>query len=95
LFVCKGVIGVIGKPVDPWSPSAVPSLSAEAAPTQRDRHLRTIAECGRVGWQKAGGYNRRAKVEVSIGRSKRVIDDALRSRTDQTEATKFPSLPLP
>jgi Co/Zn/Cd efflux system component len=28
-----------------------------------------------------------AKVETSIGRYKRVIGDALRSRTDQTEAT--------
>jgi hypothetical protein len=31
-------------------------------------------------------YNVRAKVEASIGRYKRVIGDALRSRTDQTEA---------
>ena len=30
----------------------------------------------------------RAKVEASIGRYKRVIGDALRSRTDQTEATE-------
>jgi hypothetical protein len=44
---------------------------------------------------KGGGYNQRAKVEVSIGRYKRVIDDVLRSRTDQTEATKVPSRPLP
>jgi hypothetical protein len=29
-----------------------------------------------------------AKVETSIGRYKRVIGDALRSRTDQTEATE-------
>jgi hypothetical protein len=39
-------------------------------------------------WQKATGYNLRAKVEASIGRYKRVIGDALRSRTDQTEATE-------
>jgi hypothetical protein len=47
-----------------------------------------IAERGRMDWQKATGYNLRAKVEASIGRYKRVIGDALRSRTDQTEATE-------
>jgi hypothetical protein len=31
-----------------------------------------IAERGRMAWQKASGYNLRAKVEVSIGRYKRV-----------------------
>jgi hypothetical protein len=41
-----------------------------------------------VGVQKASGYNLRAKVEASIGRYKRVIGDALRSRTNQTEATE-------
>ena len=67
---------------------AVASASAETAPTQRDRHLRMIAERGRMAWQKASGYNLRAKVEASIGRYKRVIGDALRSRTDETEATE-------
>ena len=67
---------------------AVASASAETAPTQRDRHLRMIIERGRMAWQKASGYNLRAKVEASIGRYKRVIGDALRSRADQTEATE-------
>jgi hypothetical protein len=39
----------------------VASASAETAPTQRDRHLRMIAERGRMAWQKASGYNLRAK----------------------------------
>ncbi len=65
---------------------AVASASAETAPTQRDRDLRMIAERGRMVWQKASGYNLRAKVGASIGRYKRVIGDALRSRTDRTEA---------
>jgi Transposase DDE domain len=67
---------------------AVASASAGTAPTQRDRHLRMIAERGRMAWQKASGYNLRAKVEATIGRYKRVIGDALRSRTEQTEATE-------
>ena len=68
---------------------AVPSETAETAPTQRDQHLQLIAEHGRMGWQKASGYNRRALAEATIGRFKRVIGDGLRSRTDQRQATEM------
>src|SRR5215208_5129493 len=43
--------------------NAVPSDAAEIAPTQRDQHLRCIAERGRMAWQKASGYHWRALVE--------------------------------
>jgi hypothetical protein len=49
--------------------TAVPSEMTESAPTQRDRHLQSIAEHGRMGWQKRSGYTRRALVEtVLMGR---------------------------
>ena len=67
---------------------AVPSEAAETAPTQRDRHLRPIAEHGRLGWRKASGYNCRALAEATMSRYKRVIGDALRSRTDGHQATE-------
>jgi hypothetical protein len=41
-----------------------------------------------MGWQKASGYNCRALVEAAISRWKRVIGDALRSRTDARQATE-------
>jgi hypothetical protein len=41
-----------------------------------------------MAWQKASGYNRRALVESDISRWKRVIGDALRSRTDGRQATE-------
>ena len=68
--------------------TAVPSETAETAPTQRDRHLQCIAEHGRAAWQKASGYTTRARVEATIGRFKQVIGDGLRSRTDQRRATE-------
>src|SRR6058998_2929657 len=68
--------------------SAVPSTTAEIAPTKRDRHLQLIAERGRMGWQRASGYNWRALVEADIGRYKRVIGDALRSRTEGRQTTE-------
>jgi len=68
--------------------SAVPSEAADTYPTQRDDHLRHISEHGRLGWQKASGYNHRAWVEADISRYKRVIGDALRSRTDVRRQTE-------
>ena len=68
--------------------SAVPSETAENAPTPRDRHLQAIAEHGRMGWQKASGYNWRALVEADIGRWKRVIGHALRSQTNERQAAE-------
>jgi len=72
----------------PLRKDAVPSGAAATAPTQRDRHLQLIAERGRLGWQKVSGYNRRASAEAAISRYKRVIGDALRSRTDPGRATE-------
>ena len=68
--------------------SAVLSDAAETAPTQRDAHLRCIAERGRMGWQRASGYNWRALVEADVSRWKRVIGDGLRSQTDGRQATE-------
>ena len=55
--------------------SAAPSETAETAPTQRDQHLQSIAEHGRLGWQKASEYTLRALVEAVVRRYKRVIGD--------------------
>jgi len=64
----------------PPGKDAVPSLNAETAPTQRDKHLMEIKAHGRSKWQQRSGYTRRSKVEVQISRYKRVIGDTLRSR---------------
>ncbi|MCW2239686.1 hypothetical protein [Azospirillum canadense] len=62
---------------------AVTSATAEANPTQRDRHLRSIAEHGRMAWQKACRNNVRAPVEAVFRRWKRVLGDGLRFRTEE------------
>jgi len=68
--------------------NAVPSETAETAPTQRDRHLQQIAEHGRMAWQKASGYTKRARAETSMARFKQVIGDGLRSHTDERRAAE-------
>jgi hypothetical protein len=74
--------------VVPPRANAMLSEAAEIAPTQRDRHLRCIAERGRMGWQRASGYGWRALVESDISRWKRVIGDGLRSQTDGRQASE-------
>src|SRR3954453_18372080 len=69
--------------------TAVLSQTAASEPTQRDRHLQLIAERGRMGWQKASGYTKRARAETVISRYKRVIGDELRSHTDERRATEM------
>ena len=68
--------------------TAVPSETAETAPTQRDRHLHFIAEHGRMAWQRASGYTVRARAEAAISRWKRVVGDRLRAHTDERRATE-------
>jgi len=74
--------------VVPPRATAVPGPTAETAPTRRDCHLRLIAEKGRMGWQKASGYNARARAEAAVSRYKRVIGDGLHSRTDRRRVTE-------
>ena len=65
--------------------TAVPSNTAETAPTQRDRHLQMIQERGRLGWQKAVNYGRRSLGEVAMMRYKTVIGRRLHARTLPTQ----------
>jgi len=74
--------------VVPPRATAVPSDTAETAPTQRDCHLQQITKHGRMAWQKASGYNKRARVEATMGRWKQVIGDELRAHSDERRATE-------
>jgi hypothetical protein len=71
--------------VVPPRATAVPTETAATEPTQRDRHLQSIAG---PGWQKMSGYNKRSRVEATIGRYKQVIGDGLRFRQDDRRATE-------
>jgi transposase len=75
--------------VVPPRSTAVLSPSAETDPTQRDRHIQAIAEQGRMGWQRASGYNARAGAEGAMSRYKRIIGDTLRSHTRPAQETRI------
>jgi hypothetical protein len=66
----------------------VPSPTADTAPSQRDRHTRTIQDRGRLGWQKAVGYGRRSLGETAMFRYKTIIGRGLRARTLPAQKTE-------
>src|SRR5215218_7450406 len=66
--------------VIPPRSSAVASTEDAGAQGQRDRHIRLIAEEGRMAWQKATGYDRRNHAETAVGRYKGLIGPRLRAR---------------
>jgi hypothetical protein len=67
--------------VIPPRTSAVPGTEDVEAQSQRDRHIRLVAEKGRMAWQKATGYGRRSLAETAVGRYKGIIGPKLRARS--------------
>ena len=57
-------------------------------PGQRDDHIRAIANDGRLKWQTATGYGRRALIETAIGRYKGLIGRRLRARSFPAQQTE-------
>ena len=75
-------------PVDVIIPPRSSSVATTASDreTVRNRHVRLIAEKGRMAWQKATGYGRRSLVETAIGRYKHIIGSALRAHSTDGQA---------
>jgi transposase len=61
--------------------TAVLSVEAEHSPSQRDRHILSIATRRRLGWQEETDYGQRALVETAMGRYKAIIGPCLRARS--------------
>ena len=62
--------------------------TADTAPGQRDGHIRMIEDRGRLGWQRAVGYGRRALGETAVSRYKAIIGRGLRARTLPSQKTE-------
>src|SRR3954467_5086192 len=64
--------------VIPPRSTAVPGPGAD--PTQRDRHIQSLADKGRLGWQRDTDYGKRSKAETAMVRYKRILGDYLHAR---------------
>jgi hypothetical protein len=66
-------------------PPRATAVPDETTVTQRDRHITTIEEHGRMGWQRRSGYNRRSLVETAVYRYKTIVGRRLQARTLPTQ----------
>jgi len=62
-------------------------LSA-AGDTQRDHHIKVIAQQGRLAWQKINGYNLRNYVELAMQRYKRIFGNTMKARALPQQKTE-------
>src|SRR5471032_1973670 len=62
-------------------------LSA-AGDTQRDHHIKVIAQQGCLAWQKINGYNLRNYVELAIQRYKRIFGNTMKARALPQQKTE-------
>ena len=69
-------------------PPRITAISVETTATQRDKHLATIAEHGRISWQRSSGYNRRSLVETTMFRYKTITGRRLHARTLSNQKTE-------
>jgi hypothetical protein len=69
-------------------PPRITAVAGEMTSTQRDKHLATIAEHGRMSWQRSSGYNRRGMVETTIFRYKSIIGRRLHARVLPNQRTE-------
>jgi transposase len=69
-------------------PPRITAVASETTATQRDKHFTTIAEHGRMSWQRSSGYNRRSLVETAMFRYKTVTGRRLHARTLSNQRTE-------
>ena len=72
-----------------WTSSPTPKLSfhrtrqrvcSERGDSPRDRPIQTIAQEGRIAWQRKTGYNLRSPVELAMQRYKRIFGNLMQAR---------------
>ena len=56
--------------------------------TQRDQHIETIAQKGRIAWQRITGYNFRGYVELAMQRYKRIFGNTMKARALPQQKTE-------
>jgi hypothetical protein len=64
------------------------AVCSDAGDTQRDQHIQTIAEQGRIAWQRKTGYNLRSYVELAMQRYKRIFGNTMKARVLPQQKTE-------
>lgn len=59
-----------------------------AGTPQRDEHLRSIEQHGRIGWQRGSGYGGRSLVETEMYQYNTIIDRRVQTRSLSNQKTE-------
>ena len=70
----------------------MPGSTAE--PTQRDGHIQSLADKGRLGWQRETDYGKRSKAETAMARYKRILATTCMPESCPASRPKQPSASL-
>jgi hypothetical protein len=73
------------KVIVPPHKTAVRSLAGH---TQRDQHIKDIADKGRITWQRETGYNLRSYVELAMQRYKGIFGNTMKARALSQQKTE-------
>jgi hypothetical protein len=66
-----------GRSVVPPHKTAVASAKSD---TQRDKHIQTITQLGRIAWQNNTDYNLRNYAELAVQRCNRIFGNSMKAR---------------
>ena len=69
-------------------PPHTTAVCSVACDTQRDQHIQTIEQQGRIAWQRITGYNLRSHVELAMQRYKRIFGKAMKARALPQQKTE-------
>ena len=64
------------------------AVCSETGDSQRDRHIQTIAQEGRIAWQRKTGYNLRSQVELAMQRYKHIFGNLMKARARPEQKTE-------
>jgi hypothetical protein len=64
------------------------AVCSEAGDSPRDWHIQTIAQEGRIAWQRKTGYNLRSHVELAMQRYKRIFGNLMKARALPQQKTE-------
>lgn len=64
------------------------AVCSDAGDSQRDRHIQTIAQEGRIAWQRKTSYNLRSHVELAMQRYKRIFGNLMKARALPQQKTE-------
>ena len=87
-IACELTTPEVGDPTAVVVPPPQTAVLSPKGNTQRDEHIRTIEQQGRMAWQKQTGYHLRNYAELAVLRFKRIFGNTMKARALPQQITE-------